>query len=167
MVKNYLVINMEINSYNIRTILLNYYRFTRGYPCVGEVYTDSMEIADVLIDTKKFMIEIEIKVDKYDLRIKESKKKKHKKLDKDRIVNKFFICVPTNLVEEAKQWIIKTNPKYGLIEIHTYNGNINLDSINFVKNAKVLQKRYYPQLKDKMLKRLSSALTNEYIGKIK
>lgn len=158
---------MKINSYNIRTILLNYYRFQRQHPCVGEVYTDSREIADVLVMTKKHMIEIEIKVDKYDLTIKESKKKKHCKLDKDRVVNKFFICVPTELIEDAKKWIIKTNHKYGLIEIHTYKENMDLNSINFVKNAKVLQPNYPKFLEKKMLYRLSSALTSEYIGNMK
>jgi len=158
---------MEINAYNIRTILSNYYRFTRQYPCVGEVYTDSNELADLLVMTKKHMIEIEIKVDKYDLLIKESKKDKHRILDKDRVVNKFFICVPTKLVEDAKKWIIKTNHKYGLIEILTNKENIDLSSFYFVKNAKLLQPNYPKFLEKKMIYRLSSALTCEYIGKTK
>lgn len=162
---------MEINSCNIRTILMYYYRFKRQFPCVGEVKTDYGELADVLVMTKKHMIEIEIKTCKYDLIKGEARKKKHKKEDCKRIINKYFICVPTELVEDAKKWIQETNVKYGLIEFRSKICKRDFwkyeDAIHFISNAQILQKTYQPILKQKLIKRLSSALVNEYIGKIK
>jgi hypothetical protein len=161
---------MEINAYNIRAILMYYFRFKRQFVACSEVPTDCYELSDVLVMSKKHMIEVEIKVSKQDLIKGEAKKKKHKKEDSKRIVNKYFICVPTELVEDAKIWIDKTNKKYGLIEIkgdvdkewrHSYENHINI-----VKNAKLLQPKFYEILKDKMLKRLSSALTSLYLGKM-
>ncbi len=160
---------MKINAYNIRTVLMYYYRFQRQSPCVGEVRTDYGERADVLIMTKKHMIEIEIKTSKQDLIKGEARKRKHKKEDFKRIVNKYFICVPTELVEEAKKWIKETNPKYGLIGFNTNKRPFFKYEtlIKFIKPAQLLQPKYHSILKDKLIKRLSSALITEYLGKIK
>ena len=110
---------MKLNANNIRTILMYYYRFKRQFPCVDEVKTDCNELADVLVMTKKHMIEIEIKTSKHDLIKGEARKSKHNKEDEKRIINKFFICVPTELIEETTKWIGQINSKYGLIEFNT------------------------------------------------
>jgi hypothetical protein len=162
---------MEINAFNIRAILMYYYRYKRQFNCVGEVSTDYGELADVLVMTKKHILEIEIKISKHDLIKGEARKKKHKKEDSKRHINKYFICVPTELVDVAKEWIEKTNPKYGLIEFRTAVSKQDFckyeNLIHFRHNAKLLQPKCYPITKERLIKRLSSALTNEYIGRIK
>ena len=163
---------MKINSYNIRAILMSYYRFDRQYVSCSEVKTDCRELADVVVSTKTNMIEIEIKVSKSDLVRGEAKKVKHKKEDGERVVNKFFVCVPTELVEVAKEWVGEVNPKYGIIEFinslaDKYFCGKGRDYIHIVKNAQLLQPKYKTILKERMFKRLSSALTTEYIGQIK
>lgn len=148
-----------------------YYRFKRQFIACSEVKTDCNELSDVLVSSKKHIFEIEIKTSKQDLIKGEARKQKHIRPNEKRLVNKFFICVPTELVEDAKLWIAMTNPNYGLIEFVTQNAKAicysyeTLLRIHF--DAQVLQPIYYESLKTKMIKRLSSALTNEYLGRIK
>jgi len=162
---------VEVHSGNIRAVLMYYYRFKRQFICCSEVKTDFFELSDVLVSTKKHMIEIEIKTSKQDLIKGEARKQKHTKPNDKRIINKFFICVPTELVEDAKLWIAQINPNYGLIEFRTEISKRDFvryeDCLLFHFDAKLLQPNYNEVLKDKMIKRLSSALTTEYIGRIK
>lgn len=170
LVQNIEIIKMEINAFNIRAVLLYYYRYKRQFSCVGEVSTDYGELADVLVMTKNHMLEIEIKISKHDLIKGEARKRKHKKDDLKRLINKYFICVPTELVAEAKKWIEEVNPKYGLIEFYS-NSQLKTakyeNLINFHRNAKLLQPDFRAILKERLIKRLSSALVNEYIRRIK
>jgi len=162
---------MEIHSGNIRAVLMYYYRFKRQFICCSEVKTDFNELSDVLVSTKKHMIEIEIKTSKQDLIKGEARKQKHTRPNDKRIINKFFICVPTELIEDAKLWIAQINPSYGLIEFRSEIAKKDFvkyeDFIKVHFDAKILQPKYHEFLKNKMIKRLSSALTSEYIGKIK
>jgi len=162
---------VEIHSGNIRAILMYYYRFKRQFIACSEVKTDCGELSDVLVSSKKHIFEIEIKTSKQDLIKGEARKQKHTKPDEKRLVNKFFICVPTELVEDAKLWIAMTNPNYGLIEFRTEIAKRDFiryeDCLLFHFDAKILQPVYCELLKTKMIKRLSSALTNEYLGRIK
>jgi len=54
-----------ITSTHLKSALLHYCRFKRQWICADEV-TSGQFIADVLIDTGKFTIEIEIKISKSD-----------------------------------------------------------------------------------------------------
>ena len=162
---------MEIHSGNIRAVLMYYYRFKRQFIACSEVKTDCNELSDVLVSSKKHIFEIEIKTSKQDLIKGEARKQKHIRPNEKRLVNKFFICVPTELVEDAKLWIAMVNPNYGLIE---FNSDIaknhhyqNPFILNFIFKAKCLQPMYRPILKSQLIKRLSSALTTEYLGRIK
>lgn len=162
---------MEIHSGNIKTVLMYYYRFKRQFIACDEVKTDCNELSDILVMTKKEFIEIEIKTSKSDLINGEKSKDKHKKLNEKRLVNKFYICVPTELVEDAKLWIAQTNINYGLIEFRTEIAKgICYDYetlLLFSFDAKSLQPTFSEDLKTKIIKRLSSALTNEYIRRVK
>ena len=162
---------MEIHSGNIRAVLMYYYRFKRQFICCSEVKTDFYELSDLLVDTGSKFIEIEIKCSKHDLIKGEARKEKHKRPNESRLINEFYVCVPTELVEDAKLWIAMVNPNYGLIEFnsdiaknHNYQ---NPFILNFIFKAKCLQAMYRPILKTHLLKRLSSALTTEYLGRIK
>jgi len=162
---------VEIHSGNIRAVLMYYYRFKRQFICCSEVKTDFFELSDILVSSKKHMIEIEIKTSKQDLIKGEARKQKHTRPNEKRIINKFFICVPTELVDDAKLWIEQVNPNYGLIEFRTEISKRDFihyeDCLLFHFDAKLLQPNYSEVLKDKMIKRLSSALTTEYLGRIK
>ncbi len=160
----------------LKTSLLYYYRFKRGYLCSDEVYSTYGQKADILIDTGKSVYEIEIKTNKADL-YKEKKKAKHKNADEvystsRYTVNKFSLCVPSDLVPFAKKWIQEVNPKYGLIEFDTqrykeyklrYTINRYDIFLKFIKKACILNKEYNVNHRKKIIKRLPSALCNAYI----
>jgi len=160
-----------IGALHLKTSLLYYYRFKRGYLCSDEVYSTYGQIADILVDTGKSIYEIEIKTNKADL-YKEKKKAKHKPDNTRYTVNKFSLCVPTELVQSAKKWIQEVNPKYGLIEFDTqrykeyklrYTVNRYDIFLKFIKKACILNKEYNVNHRKKIIKRLPSALCNAYI----
>ena len=106
---------MEIHSGHLKTALLAYYRFRNRNICADEVFN-----ADVLVDNGKQIIEVECKISKSDLKA-DIKKEKHKlwkqePLTRHYIPNKFYICVPTELVDEALKWTEENNSNYGVIE---------------------------------------------------
>lgn len=109
----------KITSKQIKTALYWYFRFERQWLCADEVYG-----WDMLVDTGRETIEVEIKVSKSDLWHGEAKKKKHDAGGNyangvSRFCpNKFYVCVPTRLVEEARKWVEAVNPKYGVLEFY-------------------------------------------------
>lgn len=156
---------MKPNSLIIKTSLMSYFRFKRQWLCVDELKTGYNELADVVVDTGTDVREIEIKCDKYDLWKGEAKKRKHNTIF-FRQINTFYLCVPTELVEEGLKWIEATNSKYGLIEFNSKlleeNGYKNwFKYLTFKKRAKTLNPNYH-SLKDKISYRLNSALINCY-----
>jgi len=159
---------MEVNSHIIKVCLMKYYRFKRQFLCVDEI---GYEPADVLVDTGKAIIEIEIKISKQDLWKGEERKRKHKIEDSKRGCNQFYLCVPTELVEEGAKWIKETNQKYGLIEFKTellqngYNGNSNY--LRSLVRAVPLNNNYKKDLNGRLSMRLYSALINSYENLIK
>lgn len=162
---------MKLNSFIIKTALMSKYRFRNQYVCVDEVHTGYGEMADVVVDTGKTIYEIEIKVSKSDLWNGEAKKKKHRGNDLTKTYNKYYICVPTELLEEARKWVEATNQSYGIIEFRTevFNrcGYINAKSYCYIdKQAKYLNKKYSVKLKEAIVKRISSALITQYERKI-
>lgn len=164
-----------INSNTIKASLLSYYRFKRGYICVDECQCTSYEISDILVDTGKAILDIEIKISKSDLIRGEARKKKHeyyKKVEKfpyagkRRHPNKFFICVPENLKEVAIQWVEETNKNYGII-IYTPPKEFRyqrLDfeyNLQFIKHAKSFNSCYDKEyFQEVIAKRLTSAYIN-------
>lgn len=172
---------MSVGSFTLKTSLLYYYRFKRGYSVVDECYSNFGEIADVLVDTKKHHYEIEIKITKSDIRA-EKKKAKHKDYEegyklKQKLMgaNKFYLCVPSELIPYAEKWIQEVNPKYGLIEFNTerFDSDRNKNRayywneyIHIRKNASMLHNNYNKHLTRNMIKRLSSALCNAYMSQI-
>lgn len=154
---------MEVNSHIIKTCLMKYWRFKRRYICVDEI---GREPADILVDTGKTMIEIEIKISKSDLWNGEARKRKHKLDDTKRGCNQFYLCVPTELIDEGKKWIDQTNPKYGLIEFDTKlleKGYYHwYKYLSFIKKPKKLNNKYNMYYKNQIPLRLCSALANAY-----
>ncbi len=96
---------------------MEYFRFTRQWLCVDEA-----DGADILVDTGKETHEVEVKVSKYDLNVLEPKKYKHEEHYKgaEYSHNKFSVCVPNTMIEDARKRVGDMDRRYGLIE---YNPN--------------------------------------------
>lgn len=162
------------NSEIIKTALMSYYRFKRQWICATEVHCSiNGEIADVMVDTGTEIREVEIKCSKSDLWQGEAKKSKHNWYlsGHKNIPNAFYICVPTELLEEAQKWVIEKNPKYGIIEFITNRLNsqwlIWEQLVLQNKKAKSISSNYSPLLKEKIVYRMCSELitTNQNIQK--
>lgn len=165
---------MKINSDIIKTAVMSYFRFTRGFPCVDEVWGGiGNEICDVLVQSDKGFYDIEIKISKSDLWHGEAKKNKHiwykNLLKKKRGPNYFYICVPDYLLEEAEKWVTETNTKYGILVFNVSNwkqmyplGNIRKiqEFIYMSKRPQRLQTDIDQKLYGVFLQRICSAYIN-------
>jgi hypothetical protein len=158
-----------MNAEIIKTALMSYYRFKRQMICVDEAYCNS-GLSDVLVESKNGFYDIEVKINKYDLWKGEATKKKHLNNIKTYLqTNYFCICVPTELLEEAKKWVEQTNPKYGILEFDsayyerykTRRSNRFLElCINTIKTPQKLTEEKSKRLHEILIKRLSSAYIN-------
>lgn len=162
----------KVTSYDLKLALLQYYRFKRQYICV-----DEFEGADVIIDTGKEVIEVEVKMTKSDLihgeAKKEARRSKHwwyKNVNAGgNTPNKFMLCIPEFLVDVTKQWVNKTNIGYGIIACNTeriakiqedHYGHWWWDQIRIAKSAKTLNSSYDDRLRWRIAKRAASSLIN-------
>ena len=110
----------KITAFDLKLALLEYFRFNRQWVCI-----DELRLADVVADTGKDIIEVEIKISKGDLVNKECRKTKHQFYCVGQQYcglhpNKFYFCVPESLVEFAMEMCLKLNPKYGVIAFNPY-----------------------------------------------
>jgi hypothetical protein len=162
------------NSEIIKTALMAYYRFRRQWICGTEVHCGiAGETADVMVDTGTEIREVEVKCSKSDLWTGEAKKSKHKwyMVGHKNIPNSFYICVPTNLIEEAQKWVQEINSSYGIIEFVTKR----LDNQFLVweelvlqnKKAKAISQIYSTRLKEKIIYRTCSELISEKENRLK
>ena len=130
----------KITSLEIKHAVMEYFRFKRQWICASECMDN-----DVMAITDKYNIEVEIKITKYDLWKGEARKSKHKQYASisttrnygfsSYVPNKFYICIPENLKEEAIKWVQEINPKYGIIEYKW--GNVYI-----IKKAQILRKEF-------------------------
>lgn len=144
----------KITALKIKHALMSYFRFRRQWLCASECLC-----ADVLAITDKDIIEVEIKISKSDLWHGEAKKNKHNYYKNenpswfDRYhANKFYVCVPKNLLEEAKKWVEATNKKYGVIE---YDDDVaTANSIFIAKSAATLHETKKENLERSIMMRV-------------
>lgn len=159
------VLDYKITAFDLKLALLEYFRFSRQWICV-----DEFRGADVITDTGKRIIEVEVKVDKGDLENKESyKTTKHHSYRTGRSYNlchpnMFYFCVPEALVESAHRVCEKLNPKYGIIAFnpHVFKRHIqwnykipHKECNRMARSAKELHSGYVSYCKE-MARRLSS-----------
>jgi hypothetical protein len=143
-----------MNSFEIKHALLSYFRYKRQCICATECLDN-----DVMVITKKgITLDIEIKVNKYDLWKGEAKKSKHKGYKRDGYMrycaNKFYICVPTELLDEARKWVETINNKYGIIECS--KTVLYPRHILIIKKASMLHKFKNERLANKIMMRVCS-----------
>jgi len=144
---------IKYKSSDIKYWLMSYFRFTRQWNCADEARNCGY-LADVLVDTGKDTIDVEIKVTKSDLWYGENKKGKHISWS-HHMTNKFALCVPEELIETAKEWIKEVNPKYGL---YMYQSDTCGQNIITIITPKRLHDNYNERYKEVISKRLCSAL---------
>jgi len=169
----------------IKAALLYYYTFQRCSKLVCTELWDGFGIADVIVLKDKIVTEIEIKISKYDLynELKKGKeipnyertiddfgyKLNSKLITKHDVVsnsimptpNKYYFCVPTELVDEAILFSNKLNSKYGVIEF--------IDT-KIKHSIKIRKKAHMIHTKDnsinyerRMLERIPNDLVNKYM----
>ena len=162
----------KITSTHIKAALLSYWRFKRQMNCMDEVsvcYTSM----DVAVDTGGFLFEVEVKTSKSDLVQGEKRKDKHeryanigngkKSFEAKYIPNQFYVCVPTELVDVAKEWCKKTNPNYGVLEFRSLHWGGWEDMIRVAKKAKFLHENTItPHQKNELMQRAASARAMTY-----
>lgn len=158
----------EISAYRIKHDVMSYFRFNRQCICASECMNN-----DVMVITKSgLVLEVEVKISKYDLWKGEAKKSKHKwykkledpttaKIQKSNMANKFYMCIPTILEEEAIKWVEEINPKYGIIR---YMPSL-YPSIMIARTAKLLHNEKHQSLKQSIMMRVCSENIG-LIGKI-
>ena len=141
----------------IKSTLLSYYKFYTHCLMVGTEIETNHGIADIIVMTRKtlYIYEIEIKISLSDLK-NELKKDKHKFPIES---NKYYFCVPTNILKETILLAEQLNPKYGVLE---YIPNKNYKgSINIIKQASLLHKNVN-NYQYRMMQRINNDLCKCY-----
>ena len=152
-----------MNSLEIKHALMSYFRFKRQWICATETL-----LADVMAITDKDIIEVEVKISKSDLWEGEARKRKHKLFinpspsRQSYMPNKFYICVPTELSEEAEKWVAEVNSNYGIIICKNHFAPEKRYPFNIVitKSAKRLHDKFSNNLKESIMKRVCTENIN-------
>lgn len=160
---------MQVISKHLKIALMSYFRFKKQCVCADEVSGVVRGHADILVDTQSEIIEVEVKVSRSDLS-NESKKPKHQRIKEIEInknysnwtPNRFYLCVPKNLEEDAKIWIQQINFKYGLLIYR--EGYPWEDRILCVRKAQLLKESYNKGAFNIIVRRLCSSVINAYIN---
>ena len=162
----------KITSSDLKLALMHYYRFNYGYVCAEEAIN-----ADVLVDTGKEIIEVEVKIGKGDLiEGEKAKALKHITYIQERsyrrcFPNKFLFCVPTELVNEAVVWANKLNVNYGVIEFDSrgFQRAVEMNKLSWANNncyltirksAKKLHDKYDEKTRFLLARRATSQCVN-------
>jgi hypothetical protein len=135
-----------MNSKDIKLALMWYFRFKRQWLCATECRQ-----WDVVAFTDKHIIEVEVKVNKYDLWKGEAKKDKHtvyKNAPDNMTPNKYYVGVTKDLLEEAIKWTDQTNYKYGIILCE------GMYDVMMYRTASLLKEGYDGRLKQEVMKRI-------------
>lgn len=142
----------KVTAKRIRASLYFYCRYRRGWLCADEAALGWGGRCDMLVDTGRATYEIEIKISKSDLWNGEAKKSKHFKggggdrpfaFGAQYHTNKFYLCVPCSLLDEAKKWCEQVNPAYGIFLFQDdcdFNGGVMV-----ARTAKNLHNEYQPR----------------------
>lgn len=169
----------KVTSFDLKLALLQYYRHHQ-YVCVSE-----FRGADIIVDTGKEVIEVEIKTTKSDLISGEKKKtRKHQSYKDIKILNrnrpnKFLFCVPEKLVNIALDWASELNKNYGVIgfdaeglERHIQNNwpiywQYSNYFLRIAKSAKKLHENYSDKLRWAIALRTSASIATLTLGKFR
>ena len=147
-------IKVKLTAFDLKLALLEYFRFIRQWVCVDECMD-----ADVIADTGKQIIEVEVKISRQDLLKGEEKKKWKHNWYRDalpnasNVPNKYYFCVPKVLQDIAIEYATSLNPKYGVI-IYDHETL----SIEVIKSAHILHGNYHSNHRYQIAKRTSAKI---------
>jgi hypothetical protein len=156
-----LVKGAYLNSAEIKTKVLHYFRFKRRFFFIA---TEAGRfLSDILVANDKDIIECEVKTSERDLKA-DLIKAKHKfylniKRSNRFCPTKFYFAVPTELVSEAL--IITQNLPYGVLEVDSRPLSLTDKKVNFIKvinRASRLQKERSPLLLKHIVQRCGSEI---------
>lgn len=157
----------KISSFDLKLACMEQYRFKKGY-----VSVDECNSCDVIADNGKEIVEVEVKISKYDL-LNGEKKKKSKHLNyanaanKKRwmIPNRYYFCVPSKLSDIAIEYAKELNPSYGVIQFDEVafmkmklrdKFNQHDQFLKVVKRTKLLHPHYNNYFHEAIIKRCST-----------
>lgn len=161
-------INGKPTTFQLKLALLEYFRFKRQSVVVDECCNN-----DIVADTGKEIIEVEVKISKSDLIYGEktrSKQIKHKQYGNNMIYltpNKYYFCVPSFMKKATIEYACELNKDYGVIvfdEQSFFNRKsrknlaYHMDYIRVVKNAHNLHNNYHKLYQKEIAKRASCKL---------
>jgi hypothetical protein len=159
----------KVTSFDLKLALLRYFRFERQWVCV-----DEFRGADVIADTGKDIIEVEVKISKYDLMYGEEKKPmKHLLYRMGKSFgrlhpNKFYFCVPETLVTTAINVSEALNSRYGIVAFNSdvFKRHIqwgwkaaHAQCLRMARQAKRLHESYIPHQKAIAMRTSSKIVT--------
>lgn len=153
----------KMTSNDLKVRLLHYWRFRRKFSYISTESFCNSCVADILVSNGKEIIECEVKISKSDF-VADFKKIKHARYKKSKtyIPNRLFYCVPSELINFAKEKL--KDSIYGLIEVlDTPLNEYNISHCKIVKRANIIKKDICPLLLNSLTKRMSSELANLYI----
>lgn len=164
----------KTTAFDLKLALLQYFRFKRQWICV-----DEFQGADIIVDTGKEIIEVEVKVTKSDLINGERRKARKHQLYKHGHSyqfchpNKFMFCVPEILIDVALGWAKEINENYGVIGFNTktFEDTINrfftskawgwhCQYLRIAKSAKTLHTNYNEKLRWAIARRTSAKIAS-------
>jgi hypothetical protein len=162
----------KVTSFELKLALLEYFRFERQWVAV-----DEFRQADVICDTGKKVIEVEVKITKNDLVNGEKYKMlKHQTYAQGKSYrrchpNEYYFCVPDHLHSEAIGVIDGLNTNYGLFLFYEeqllnhlsrgYHAESLADYMSCVRRPKKLHKGYSAAQKQLIAKRCSAKLITQ------
>lgn len=154
-------------SRHVKASLFAYFRFSRGYLCADEVALLGGR-CDLLVDTGRSTIEVEVKMTKHDLYSGELKKDqihgKHSSRNIAKCPNYFYVCVPQELRSAAVAWTDMVDKRYGVMVFTGWRFlQMSPDlAVAIQKPAQELHSTYH-NYRDKIAMRLCSAAATRKI----
>lgn len=143
----------------LKTIVLDYWIYKRGYYLCATEVRSGPDIADVLVSDDKEIIEIEVKISYSDF-LADYKKRKYFYNDKIPMsdhfflkANKFYFLVPAEMGERCLKYLTDNRLPYGLL---SYNGTLNI--LKSCRRLKELKEREMLSIKDAIIHRATSEL---------
>lgn len=163
----------KINSNQIKSALLSYYRYKRQSIVGTEVNLGSNGSADILAENKGYITEVEVKTSISDLKKDFTKRWKHKNYkDTQPTYTKyyphyFYFCLPDKLIDQALEYLEDKNKKYGIMsyDANSYSFTRPEEYIRVVRSAKKLHDNSNEILKEHIVRRVVSELCTIYEDK--
>ena len=143
-----------MNEFDMKAAVMGYFRYKRGALCATEVCLlgRGLWLSDVVADTGKDIVEVEIKVSVLDFRQEwKTKADKHLQTAQGRMANKVYFAFPEDIRERLERELLQMHPEYGVIGVSEYGTWIQ-------RSAKRIREDYDATLRGKIAMRASSEI---------